>query len=254
MAARPLRRDILRVSAALAAGAALPVVGGAVPTATAAPADPGLPEIPGMLGDRRANEVWYLLDQATLYQPSKEFADAYYALVELYGGGWDNTVLNTWRRMVTGPEYPADFTDYVAPARSALEVMSRVQLETFDAVYRPRDPRLVRAFAEFGQGMLYDPRTGALHIMTGRPPGGYAVWHVVMRAMMFLDIDRGRWAHMANLNAFGCAVQLEADPDLENVNPPLPEKTVRRLAAHWLHRGVRRLDVDFQSFPYPQQP
>jgi hypothetical protein len=252
MAARPARRDVLRASAVLAAGT-LTAVGGARPAA-AAPGDGDLPDVPGMLGDRRANEVWYLLDQATLYEPSQEFTDAYYALVALYGGGWDNTVLNTWRRMVTSPEYPDDFTAFVAPAREPLAVMSRVQLDVFDAVYRPRDPRLVRAFAEFGQGMLYDPRTRALHIMTGRPPGGYAVWHVVMRAMMFLGIDRHRWAAMAPLNAFGCAVQLTADPDLENVNPPLPERRVRRLAAHWLHRNIRQLDAGFQSFPYPQQP
>ncbi|MFD7256568.1 hypothetical protein [Streptomyces sp. NPDC059874] len=253
MAAGPGRRTVLRASAALAAGTALPVVGGALPAA-AAPSGTELPEIPGMLGDRRANELWYLLDQASLYHPSPEFKDAYYALVALYGPGWDNVLLNTWRRMVTAPEYPANFTDFVAPARAPLEVMSQVQLEVFDAVYRPRDPGLVRAFAEFGQGLLYDPRTKALHIMTGRPPGGYPVWHVVMRATMLLGIDAGRWAHLAPLNAFGCAVQLEADPDLEHVNAPLPDRTVRRLAAHWLHRGVRQLDVDFQSFPYPQQP
>jgi hypothetical protein len=253
MPARPGRRDILRVSAALTAGAAAAAVG-VQPAAAAVPSDPELPEIPGMLGDRRANEMWYLLDQATLYHPSQEFTDAYHALVAQYGGGWDNTWLSTWRRTVTTPGYEADFTEFVAPARGPLKTMSRVQLEVFDAVYRPRDPRLVRAFAEFGQGMLYDPRTEALHIMTGRPPGGYPVWHVVMRAMMFLDIDRRRWAHFAPLNAFGCAVQLEADPDLEHVNPPLPARTVRRLAAHWLPRGVTQLDQDFQSFPYPQQP
>jgi hypothetical protein len=252
MAARPERREILRASAALTAGAAL-AVGGAG-AAVAASSDPELPEIPGMSGDRRANEVWYLLDQATLYHPTQEFKDAYYALVSLYGGGWDNTLLNTWRKMVTTATYQADFTDFVTPARGPLEVMSRVQLDVFDAVYRPGDPRLVRAFAEFAQGVLYDPRTQALHIMTGKPPGGYPVWHVVMRAMMFLGIDRRRWDRFAPLNAFACAVQLTADPDLEHINEPLPARTVRRLAAHWLPRGITQLDQDFQSFPYPQQP
>jgi hypothetical protein len=252
MAAGPGRREVLRASAALTAGAAL-TVGGAG-AAAAAPSDPELPEIPGMLGDRRANEVWYLLDQATLYHPSQEFKDAYYALVSLYGGGWDNTLLNTWRKMVTTAGYRRDFTDFVTPARGPLEVMSRVQLAVFDAVYRPGDPRLVRAFAQFGQGVLYDPRTQALHIMTGKPPGGYPVWHVVMRAMMFLGVDSRRWEHFAPLNAFACAVQLTAEPDLEHVNEPLPPRTVRRLAAHWLPRDVTQLDRDFQSFPYPQQP
>ncbi|MGW7350698.1 hypothetical protein [Streptomyces sp. NPDC054784] len=246
----PGRRHVLLASGALAAVAAVPA---AASSAAAAPVGPELPDIPGMSGDRRANELWYLLDQATLYEPSQEFTDAYHALVAHYGPGWDNILLGTWRRLVTTPTYRREFTDFVAPVRGPLEVMSRVQLGVFDAVYHPADPRLVRAFAEFGQGVLYDPRTGALHVMTGTPPGGYPVWHVVMRAMTFLDVDRHRWERLAPLNAFACAVHLTADPDLEHVNQPLPRRTVRRLAAHWLPRGITRLDEDFQSFPYPQQ-
>ena len=40
----------------------------------------GLPPVPGMLGDRRANELWYQLDEISLYHPSQEVQDAYAVL------------------------------------------------------------------------------------------------------------------------------------------------------------------------------
>jgi hypothetical protein len=262
MAAAPLSRRAVLGATAGALGIGL---GGALVPATASagghpdlwtprPTDPGLPDVPGMAGDRRANELWWRLDEATLYHPTPEFTAAYLGIAALYGNSWDVVVVRRWLEMVRSPQYPRDFAAYMAPARPHLEVMSRVQLEVFDSVYRPGDPRLAPAFAWFAQGLLLDPRTGNLHIMTGRPPGGYPVWHVVLRAMMVLGVDSARWGRLAPLNAFGCWVQLAADPDLENLNQPLPQRTVRRLAGHWLRRTPRQLDVDFLSFPYPDAP
>jgi hypothetical protein len=37
----------------------------------------GLPPVPGMLGDRRTNELWYQLDEIALYNPSQKIRDAY---------------------------------------------------------------------------------------------------------------------------------------------------------------------------------
>lgn len=248
------RRQMLRTALAAGAAATGLTAAGALPAAAADRRGADLPPVPGMLGDRRANEFWYLLDDATLHHPSQEFTDAFRAVIAVLGTGWDVVLLRTWLDMVNSAEYPGDFTDRMKPLREPFTVMSRVQLDVFDAVYHRRDPRLAAAFGWFGQGVLYDPRTGAPHVMTGNPPGGYPVWHVVLRAMMFLGISPERWAEIAPLNAFGCAVQLAAEPDQQNVNPPLPRATVRKLAAHWLPRGPAQLDVNFQSFPYPQWP
>ncbi|WP_329390040.1 hypothetical protein [Streptomyces sp. NBC_01716] len=249
------RRRILRTALGVGAAGALGAAG-TLPAAAAAAGrgGDGLPPVPGMLGDRRANEFWYLLDEATLHHPTQEFTEAFQALIAVLGTGWDVTLLRTWLGMVNSPDYPRDFTDWATPLKEPLSVISRVQLEVIDAVYRRHDHRLAQAFGWFGQGVLFDPRTGKPHVMTGDPPGGYPVWHVTLRAMMFLGISPGRWAEIAPLNAFGCAVQLTADPDQQNVNPPLPRATIRKLAAHWLPRDPARLDVDFQSFPYPEWP
>ncbi|MGA6164581.1 hypothetical protein [Amycolatopsis magusensis] len=84
------------------------------------------------------------------------------------------------------------------------------------------------------------------------PPVGYHIWHAILQAMMFLDIDRVRWAAMDPLIAFAWAVQAVAKPQPREVDPPLPRATVRDLAISWLPRKPERLDRDFRSLWYPE--
>lgn len=82
-------------------------------------------------------------------------------------------------------------------------------------------------------------------------PEAYHTWYLFLRAMMLLDIDTERWRDLASPLAFTWAVQNTALPAMDEVNPPLPRRTVRALAAAWLPRSIRRLDRDFRSFPRP---
>ncbi|KAB2352439.1 hypothetical protein [Actinomadura rudentiformis] len=246
------RRQILQSTLGITAAAALGTTG-LLTTATPARAGTRLPPVPGMLGDRRANELWYQLDEVTLYNQPQELKDAYAALAAELGERWQRAIVLTWLEVLESGDYPDDFTDYVAAVRWPLQVLSRVQLDVFDAFYRPGSSRLVSAFSWFGQGVLYDPRRKEVHTMNGDPPMGYRAWHIFSRAMMFLGIDRSRWRAMIPLNAFAGAVQLTAKPDMYHVNPPLPRETVRRLARSWLPRTPERLDTDFRGFPWPTQ-
>ncbi|MEU2560477.1 hypothetical protein ABZ626_14250 [Streptomyces longispororuber] len=260
---RPLgRRDLLRASVGAAALAGL-VTTGVVPARAATGAGterpPDLPPVPGMLGDRRANEVWYQLDEVALYKASPELLAAYRAIGAHVGGSIESGFRTVWQEMSRSPAYPGNFQAFMAPIEGPLRVVSGVQLQVFDSLYRPYDPRLVAAFAYFGQGVLYDPRRenvrSPVHTMDSPPGGapvGYHTWHAYMRAMMLLGIDRPRWAAFAPLNAYAWALQSVAKPSTQTPNPPLPRETVVRFAATWLPRGPRRLDADFQSFPYPQ--
>jgi hypothetical protein len=253
------RRQILQTSLGAAALAGLGLAGMAHGTpAAAAPADrprQEFPDVPGMLGDRRANEFWYQFDEAFLYKKSRELQDAFNAIFAVTGGVGESDLYQVWLHRVGKPDYPHNFTAIMAPVREPLQVVSRLQLAVFDSFYWRHDPRLITAFADFAQGVLYDPRRLAVqepvHTMNGDPPVGYHVWHVLLRAMMFLGIDRQRWGEMDPRIGFGWAVQTVAHPDEYAVNPPLPHRTVRRLAASWLSRTPERLDIDFQSFPYP---
>jgi hypothetical protein len=58
------RRTLLKLS--------LAGVGATVLLPGTAFADDDLPPVPGMLGDRRANEMWYQFDQVALYQAFQE--------------------------------------------------------------------------------------------------------------------------------------------------------------------------------------
>jgi hypothetical protein len=251
------RRQLLRASTgvALAAGLGAAGLANAAPAAAAGTHDPDLPEVPGMLGDRRANEFWYQFDNVFLYSRSPEIQDAINAIVTYTGAPGEGDLYHAWLTRVTSAGYPGTFATFMAPVADPLRVLSRLQLAVFDKLYHRHDPRLDCAFGDFAQGVLYDPRRLAddapVHTMDGDPPIGYHLWYVFLRAMMLLDIDAKRWREMAPRVGYAWAVQSVAKPSTTTVNPPLPRQTLHRLGATWLPKSTRRLDVDFQSLPYP---
>lgn len=252
------RREVLRatlgfsVIAGLGAASAL----GALPAEAASRAYQDFPPVPGMHGDRRANEFWYQFDNATLFDQAPAVTAAFVAIQQYFAdvlAPHYASFVDFWITISKSAAFPGNYTALMAPLRPQLEVLSRTEATVFDAFYRPHDPRLVAAFSWFGQGVLYDPRhTPPVHTMGGTPPVGYHTWHAFMRAMMFLGVDPQRWAAVAPLNGFGWAVQSVAKPNEQVLNPPLPDETVRKLASYWLRRSPQQLDTDFQSFPYPQ--
>jgi len=244
------RRRVLSISAGAVALAGLAGLGTAVPAA-AATEESGFPPVPGMLGDRRANEFWFRFDDVTLFHRVPEVTAAFAAIFDKLGGNAFKLLMNTWLEMSKTDGYPGNFTEFVRPIADPLRTLSQVQLGVMDTYYHHDDPRLVTAFASFGQGILFDPRRadfGAeVHTMNGNPPTGYHLWHVFLRSMMFLGIDRHRWARLDPLIAYAWALQSIAKPKQREVNPPLPRETVAALARSWLCRTPERLDVDYHS-------
>ncbi|QKV74999.1 hypothetical protein [Amycolatopsis sp. Hca4] len=244
------RRTLLKIGAASVAGVAL--AGAASGTAVA---DTGLPPVPGMLGDRRANELWYQLDEIALYHPSQAVLDAYAELGRFAQENAPDGLYEKWRELSRDPAYPKNYAEFAHPVEQPLRTLSTLQLDNFDRFYRGDEAGLVRAFADFGQGVLYDPRRAPqeseVHTMDGNPPSSYHFWHVILRAQTVLGIDRRRWARIDPMVGFAWALQSIAKPDHRHVNPGLPREQVRALARHWLPRSAARLDRDFQSAPYP---
>lgn len=253
---------MLQGALGLAAGAGLAAVGAAnAEPAKAAPrGEPGppayLPPVPGMLGDRRANELWYQLDQKTFYQPSAAITAAYGKINAFIGTqGLELGMLNKWLALSVTGDYLAQYVAWLAPIRDALQVVSQVELDNFDTYYYRRSLGLTEAFADFGQGVLYDPRrlsTGnPVHIMDGHRPTGYAVWHAYATAYIYSEIDAEHWREIHPLIGFACALQLKAQPSSTTVSPPLPRSFVAQTARQMLPLDQRGLDKYFQDFPYP---
>ncbi|MFE0025650.1 hypothetical protein [Amycolatopsis sp. NPDC059021] len=245
------RRQALR----FAAGAGLTVGIGAAGVNTASAA--GFPPVPGMQGDRRANEMWFSLDDATLYHPSKEVTDAFTAIDAYLGGGVERGIVLTWLDMLKSPGYPENYASFLAPIRQPLEALSRIQLGVFDRFYRPGSEGFTTAFEYFGQGVLFDPRANPpVHTMNAtpaRPPLGYPTWHAYLRGMGLLGIHRRRWREIAPLVGLAWGLQKIANPDQYHVNPPLSRETVWRQRCYWLPRTLGQLDADFRDFPYPPE-
>jgi hypothetical protein len=243
------RRNLLKVTAATVAGSVL--LGGTAVAETAA----GLPPVPGMLGDRRANELWYQLDEISLYHPSQAVQDAYAVLFPFIQEHAPEGLYEAWRALSLEPGYPRNYAEFVKPVEAPLKTLSTLQLDNFDRFYRHDDEGLTSAFAAFGQGILFDPRRAPdeseVHTMNGNPPNGYHFWHAIQRAQMLLGIDRHRWTRINPMLGFAWALQSIAKPDHRHVNPALPREQVHAAARYWLPRSPAQLDRDFRSSPYP---
>jgi hypothetical protein len=260
------RRSVLRTTAAAAVlgglGAAL-APPSAASAAAAGPAqrhaDPPIPDVPGMAGDPRANEFWYQYDARFLYDPGPEVAAAFQQIMEVLGpveGGF----YGAWATSRAEGTYPEGYVSVIAPAREPMAVISRLQLALIDEFYGRDHLRLIRAFMDFGQGVLYDPRRPTfqkVHMMDYTnnvdPPGGYHVWHAINRGLMLLDVDRRAWQRLDPLVGLTWAIQSIAKPlmDVPN-NPRLDWRLLLRLSVEWLPRTPSQLDIAFDSIPYPE--
>jgi hypothetical protein len=217
--------------------------------------DPVIPVVPGMVGDPRANQLWYELDEVAYFNPSQEFKQAIAAVGAALGNpdieaGIGELYVNT-RKAGT---YPKAYISVFAPVRDQLKIISSTQSTVFYEYYGC-DPRgLISAMADFGQGILYDPRRPAgvkVHMMNGNPPLGYHVWHGFNRAFAFLGIEASFWNRFDSLVAFGWAVQSTAKPVTDAHNAPLPAAVMRGLARKWLRMPPSEVDEAFMSVPYP---
>lgn len=242
------RRNLLKLGAGAAA-----TVAGSVLLGGTADAGTALPPVPGMLGDRKANELWYQLDEIALYHPAQEVQDAYAVLFPFIQQNAPEGLPAKWRALNLEPGYPHNYAEFVKPLEQPLRTLSALQLG--NCFYRGDEDGLTRAFAAFGQGILFDPRRAdvesEVHTMDGDPPSGYHFWHAVQRAQMVLDIDRRRWARITPMLGFAWALQSIARPDHRHVNPGLPREQVRAQARYWLPRSTTQLDRDFHASPYP---
>ncbi|MEV0828975.1 twin-arginine translocation signal domain-containing protein [Nonomuraea rubra] len=254
------RRQALR--AALVAGAAVGAGALAVQPARADDDRAGtlghhLPPVPGMHGDRRANELWYVYEQDFYLQPSPEVIAAYQAVGAVAGGSIEG-VLYLYRGSRQYGTYPDKFVERLAPARDALALLSGLQLGVLHRYYR--HSRLDEGFYYLGEGTCYDPRMpdgGKVHMMNTGPNGEPAVnwhlWHAIARAMTLLDVDARAWTSIDPMIGLGWAAQSVAQPKPETVNPPLEPRVRRRLFRQWRGVGPDEMDVRFDSVPYPPE-
>ncbi|GAA4800228.1 hypothetical protein [Streptomyces ziwulingensis] len=246
------RRVLLSgAAAAVAAGA------GAQGAAAAAREGGGYPPVPGMRGDRRANEFWYAYEQRFAYVLTQEVKDAYTALDQVAGGS-DLTVLERYEESRANGTYPGAYRSVMAPARDALAVLSRLQFELIDTYYRVRPALLPWAFVRLGDGSLYDPRMpdpNKVHMMNngpgGEPTRSWHFWHAVIRAATLLDVSARRWTELDPLIGLGWATQSLMRPAADRNNPPTPRHAGERLVRSWQARTARQMDAAFDAFPYP---
>ncbi|MFC9973931.1 hypothetical protein ACFVH6_23835 [Spirillospora sp. NPDC127200] len=218
---------------------------------------PPFPHVPGMRGDRRANELWYDYEIRFAHKITQEIRDAFQAMITAAGGSSDELLQHYARTRKEGT-YPEAFMPYVTPARDAYAFVSRLQLELYDRYYRHNLHGLAWALIHMGEGTLYDPRMphpNEIHMMNGGPNGeptkGWHFWHAINRGMTLQNIDRERWSRVDRLMGAGWETQSILKPQLSRVNPPLDRRHGERLIRAWRRRTPDQVDAAFDSFPYP---
>ncbi|WP_327393421.1 hypothetical protein OG533_35810 [Streptomyces sp. NBC_01186] len=214
--------------------------------------DPDLPDVPGMSGDRLANEFWYQFDEVTYFKQSPQLKAAYEEIGKHVGGNPLKGVREAWIRLSGSSGYPASYTAFLRPVRDALQVVSSAQTGVFEAYYGKSPHGVFDTMSYFAQGVLFDPRRAPVqsevHTMDGDPPLNYHTWHAYCYANVLLGIDRRFWAAFIPFNGFAWGLQLRAKPDTRKVNPAQPRKVVARLAASWLPGGPERTDARLLEF------
>ncbi|KDO11003.1 hypothetical protein [Amycolatopsis mediterranei] len=222
-------------------------------TGTAAGTDrTGLPPGPAILEDRRAHKLWFQFDAIALYHFSQEFRTPTPSSSP-HPANAPEGLYEKWRELSRDPAYPKNYAEFVEPIEGPPTTLSKLQLDNFDHFYRGDEAGLVKAFAAFGQGILFDPRRAPeeseVHTMNGNPPSGYHFWHSVVCAQLVQGIDRHRWARIDPMTGFGWPLQSIVKPDHRHVNPALPRDQVRSLPRYWLQRSPAELDQDFRPAP-----
>ncbi|MFD8824107.1 Tat pathway signal sequence domain protein [Streptomyces sp. NPDC059605] len=249
------RRGVLRAAAGIAGAAAAVTVAGTLPAA-AHGRPHRFPEVPGMVGDRRANEFWYEYDERFYYHPTPELSEAVDVICKPFG---DFTKIDSgWAATRTGGRYPRSYLELIRPNRDAFQLLSDAQREVYREFYRHDPQGLVHAFQLFGQGVLFDPRRPAgnkVHMMNFTPPDfthAYHRWHPFLAGFRLLDIDAQWWTHINRLAGTAWELQSLGRPVTDaNDNKPLPRRTVHGITRKWMHRSPRQLDRAFDSYPYP---
>lgn len=258
------RRKVLK-GALVVAGVAGVGLAGALPANAATVNSQGgddscFPVVPGMQGDRRANELWHVYEDRFNYNDPQATEDAYNAIGACTSYGSVEALYPEYQKHRANGTYPDGYTKQFAPAKDAFAYLSNQQLIVQDMFYKDNPAGLCNAFFHFGEGTLYDPRQPVghkIHMMDnsahGGPPPNYHAWHAIIRATVFLGVSPERWTQIDNFLALSWAVASIMKPVADShTNPPMQPDVRHRLERQWLPLSPTQLDDAFDSYPYPK--
>jgi len=258
----PSRRAVLR-GALVAVGVVGIGIADVIPAAASATeTDHGaygaFPPVPGMKGDRGANEFWYTYEQRFHYNVTDQIRAAYGAISACTSQGSFATIRADYQKHRANGTWPQGYVQQFAPAKDAFAYLAELQADVQNQFYDNDPIGLAGAFFQFGEGTLYDPRSpvgSKCHLMddsdNGRPRG-FHVWHGIIRATVLLGVKPARWDTICRFNALAWAVQSIQKPTVDSdSNPPVPPVKRAELEAYWLTRSIDQLDDAFDSYPYP---
>jgi len=199
----------------------------------------------------RGREFWYDFDNRTIHQRAShpDMAAAFAAAFQPFNFDY-SAPITLFRASFLRPDHPRPFA--AALPLAGFRRLADEQQKVFDAHFDDRTD-VTAAFADFGQGVLFDdrpPRTADIlvHMMDGTPRTwiGYHRWHAFARGALAAGADESFWQHLVRCVAAAWTIQTEANPRIDaRDNPGLPEARVADIVRFWLDASDQVVDSNF---------
>jgi hypothetical protein len=210
-----------------------------------------------------ANNFWYMLDDFSAFRRTLEVDQAIsklfsydFNLYECYEHHWEKKT------------FPNGFKEEISRKtglQESIVLLAEGQLKIMKQFLHD-DPEIeLRAFEDYGQGVLFDERrfkTQKIHKMNGGafpgwdpkvfPPKGYHYWHAFIRSYVLLEGESDRWLRIDRYVGLAWAIQSLLKPyndvGTNPNNPELPERCLEQLRKVWLNKSFSELDAAFETY------
>jgi hypothetical protein len=216
-----------------------------------------------------AINFWYEFDN--IFNPlyNKPDSEARKAWNKVFG---EEDLINRWRRHRLSGTYPKKYIDELSSLSNEIKYLADQQLSVLENRFHGDLNIELKAFEDFGQGILYDNNRehkrfhgDRIHKMdTGwpQPPIGYHRWHAFIRAAELMNLgSQDRWLQIDRYVGLAWVIQCKQIPkdsdhstDEDPKNPRIESDLLTRLEEIWLQKSFEELDNAFDSyvaFPFP---
>jgi hypothetical protein len=222
-----------------------------------------------------ASDFFFAFDNYFLWKGAQhpELQQAY---GQAFGVDGIDGFYNQFRKKRKNNTYPQALINYFQGRKASIDFIAQKQSAMLDQYFQGQPENERQAYAEFGQGIIYDPRRAkeeyrdgtefmVIHTMDAKhdpggyiPPVGYHRWYGFVRVFTLLNgYNDGRWLEIARNISLAWAIQSKLRPTgsssdgLNPNNPPLDSTELQNLKDQCGLATFTDLDTLFDHKPFP---
>ena len=205
-----------------------------------------------------AKEFWYEFDRYTLFDPTimQKYLECNLfkinPLNQRPSPNLDWMFFSLRHKLRTNPQnYGELFLEEISSFREGIKKRSQEQISKINGHLKDFE-EIQQAFELFGQGVLFDERTGKVHKMDGKFPQdlvGYRRWHGFLRAAVAVGENNEFWLNLDRSLLLAYLIQSNLMPlDTKKDNPFMDEQRLLEYKSSCLLLELRDLDEAFTYY------